>query len=390
MIVKNEEENLGIAINSARDLVDEIVVLDTGSTDNTVALAKGMGAKVNYFPWGNDFAQARNEALKYVESEWVLVLDADEQLNRKIIPELQKNIAVDNTLVVNLVRQEMGAAQSPYSLVSRLFRNHPKIRFDHPYHGMIDDSVGELLKRENHWQIVDLASVAIFHYGYQPEIIAALDKSGRARETMEVFLKQNPADTYTCSKLGALYVQLGKVEEGIKLIKRGLKLNTAQAPVLFELHYHLGNAYSRQGKFEQAAKQYQKAIAQPILPQLKLGAYNNLGSILQGIGDLENAEKLYQAALNIDPNFAVGYYNLGMLWKARGRFTEAIAAYQQAIKINPNYGSAYQNLGVVFLKLGKMPESIAAFQKAIALHQSQNPQEAERLRQGLKEIGIDL
>jgi tetratricopeptide (TPR) repeat protein len=72
------------------------------------------------------------------------------------------------------------------------------------------------------------------------------------------------------------------------------------------------------------------------------------------------------------------------------RFTEAIAAYQEAIKINPDYAFAYQNLGVVFLKIGKIPESIAAFQKAIDLHQSQNPLEAERLRQGLKELGINI
>ena len=390
MIVKNEEKNLESSINSAKNLVDEIVVLDTGSTDNTVNIAEEMGAKVNYFSWCNDFAKARNEALKFVESEWILVLDADEQLNPKVIPDIQKNIESDNTLVINLVRQEIGADQSPYSLVSRLFRKHPEIKFNHPYHGMIDDSVGELLKREKHWQIVNLASLAIFHYGYQPETIAALDKYTKAREAMEGFLERNPADPYTCSKLGALYVQIGKIQEGIKLIKRGLKLNTAEAPLLFELHYHLGNAYNKQGKFEPAVKQYQKAIAQPILPQLKLGAYNNLGSLLQGIGDLENAEKLYQTTLKIDPNFAVGYYNLGMIWKARGNLVEAIAAYQEAIKINPDYAFAYQNLGVVFLKIGKMPESIAAFQKAIDLHQSQNPLEAERLRQGLKELGINI
>ena len=390
MIVKNEEKNLESSINSAKNLVDEIVVLDTGSTDNTVNIAEEMGAKVNYFPWCNDFAKARNEALKFVESEWILVLDADEQLNPKVIPDIQKNIESDNTLVINLVRQEIGADQSPYSLVSRLFRKHPEIKFNHPYHGMIDDSVGELLKREKHWQIVNLASLAIFHYGYQPETIAALDKYTKAREAMEGFLERNPVDPYTCSKLGALYVQIGKIQEGIKLIKRGLKLNTAEAPLLFELHYHLGNAYNKQGKFEPAVKQYQKAIAQPILPQLKLGAYNNLGSLLQGIGDLENAEKLYQTTLKIDPNFAVGYYNLGMIWKARGKLVEAIAAYQEAIKINSDYAFAYQNLGVVFLKIGKMPESIAAFQKAIDLHQSQNPLEAERLRQGLKELGINI
>lgn len=388
MIVKNEEASLPRCLGSVKNVVDEMVVLDTGSTDRTVEVAQDFGAKVYHFEWCNDFAAARNEALKYVQGEWVLVLDADEVLTPEIAPQMQQAIEGKNNLAIDLVRREVGAAQSPYSLVSRLFRHHPEVRFSRPYHAIVDDSIAQLLKRETHWQVVSLAPVAILHYGYQPEAIAALDKYTRARKAMEGFLKTHPNDPYTCSKLGALYLQIGQLKEGIKLLRRGLKSNKAEAPVLFELYYHLGNACARQQKPEQAAKHYQKAIAQPILPQLKLGAYNNLGSLLQRAGDLQTAQKIYETALKIDPSFAVGYYNLGMALKGLGRFEEAIACYQQAIKLNPDYAFACQNLGVVLLKIGNLPESLEAFGKAIALHESQNPSEAERLRQGLQQMGL--
>jgi glycosyltransferase involved in cell wall biosynthesis len=386
-IVKNEEASLPKCLESVKDLVDEIVILDTGSTDQTVEVAKKFGANVTNFTWCDDFAAARNEALKYVRGEWVLVLDADEVLNAKIVSQMQQAMADENHLVVNLIRQEIGAAQSPYSLTSRLFRNHPKIKFSHPYHALIDDSVIQLLKKEPYWKIVDLPSVAILHYGYQPEAIRSLDKSARARQAMEKFLAQHPHDPYTCSKLGGLYLQIGQEKEGIKLLKRGLKSNQADAHVLYELHYHLANAYVRKQQLERAGKHYQKAIKQPILPQLKLGAYNNLGSLLQAGNDLNNAEKVYQMALNIDPTFAIGYYNLGMVLKAKGSFQEAIAAYQQAIKYDPNYAPAHQNLGLIYLRTGNLPESTVALKRAISLYEVQNPEQAERLRQGILELG---
>ncbi|MBD0362639.1 MAG: tetratricopeptide repeat protein, partial [Coleofasciculus sp. C3-bin4] len=73
-----------------------------------------------------------------------------------------------------------------------------------------------------------------------------------------------------------------------------------------------------------------------------------------------------------------------------GRLEEAIASYKQAIQLNPNYADAYQNLGVVLLKIGKVPESLSAFGKAIALHETKNPAEAQRLREGLQEMGFQV
>ncbi|BAY08445.1 hypothetical protein NIES2098_16050 [Calothrix sp. NIES-2098] len=388
MIVKNEAATLPKCLSSVKDVVDEIVVLDTGSSDRTPEIATGYGAKVHHYQWNNNFSTARNEALKYVTGDWILVLDADETLTPEIKPQIRSTIQSEEYLLLNLVRHEIGAEQSPYSLVSRLFRNHPEIRFSRPYHALVDDSVAAILTKEPHWQIGYLQGVAILHKGYQKNAIAQGNKYAKAQAAMEKFIAEHPYDPYVCSKLGALYVQTGKIKEGIELLKRGVRTSQENYDILYELHYHLGIAYSKLQNPQQASVHYQTAIKLPIYPILKLGAYNNLGNLLKAAGDLKNARKAYETTLRIDPNFATGHYNLGMTLKAMGLFTDAIACYQKAIKLNPSYAEAYQNLGVVQLKVGNVPASLTAFKNAIALHQQQNPEEAQRLRQGLQEMGL--
>ena len=388
-IVKNEEATLSRTLDSVKGLVDEMVVLDTGSRDRTREIAREFGARVYDFEWCDDFAVARNECLKHAQGDWILVLDADEVLVPEIVPQIKQAIGSDRLLLINLIRQEIGASQSPYSLVSRLFRNRLDIRFSRPYHAMVDDSVAEILHREPKWKIASLPSVAIWHSGYQKDAIAAKGKFQKAQAAMERYLAYYPNDAYACSKLGALYVETGQISRGINLLTRGL---TAAAKndesIVYELNYHLGIAYSQQQQFVKAKEHYQAAINTDVFPPLKLGAYNNLGNLLKDEGDLKSAEKAYKAALKIDPNFGAGHYNLGLTLKAAGNLADAIAYYRQAIKINPEHAEAHQNLAVALLKIGKMPESLAEFKRAIALHEQRRPFEAERLRRGLQEMGL--
>lgn len=388
MIVKNEAATLSKCLTSVENVVDEMVVLDTGSSDRTPEIARAHGAKVHHFQWCNDFSAARNASLKYVSGDWILVLDADETLTQDIVPQIQSIIQSEEYLLINLVRHEVGAEQSPYSLVSRLFRNHPDIHFSRPYHALVDDSVSEILTKASHWQIGYLQGVAILHKGYQKAAIAQGNKYARAQAAMEGFLAHHPDDPYVCSKLGALYVETGKITQGMELLTRGVGAGGENYEILYELHYHLGIAYSRLQNSRQAIFHYQAAIKLPIYPILKLGAYNNLGNLFKAAGDLSGAKIAYETTLKIDPNFATGNYNLGMTCKALGLFTDAIAFYQKAIKLKPSYAEAYQNLGVVQLKVGNVQASVTAFKNAIALHDQHNPSEAERLRQGLREMGL--
>ncbi len=389
MIVKNEEANLPRCLTSVRDAVDEIVILDTGSTDRTPEIAKEFGAKVHHFEWPNDFSIARNQSLKYVRGDWVLVLDADETLAKNIAPVLRQLIQEEQYLLINLVRQEIGASQSPYSLVSRLFRRHPGLYFSRPYHAMIDESVEHVLSQEPHWQIGSLEDVALLHDGYRAGVIAERNKFATAQVAMESFLTTHPDDPYACSKLGALYLEQGEVDRGRALLELGLQSKQANPSILYELHYHLGLAYTRLRNPAKAEFHYKGAIEQPILPMLQIGAFNNLGNLLKARGELLGAVLAYQAAVDIDPTFAMGYCHLGMALKASNRWMEAIAAYRRAINLNPNYAEAYQNIGVVFLKVGEIEDCKAALQRAIILHHEQgNSAEAERLGQGLLDMGF--
>ncbi|WP_287128974.1 tetratricopeptide repeat protein [Candidatus Cyanaurora vandensis] len=390
MIVKDEAEQLPLCLASVQGVVDEIVVLDTGSTDETIAIARAQGARVYEQAWSGDFALARNYVLQYVRGDWVLVLDADERLVPGVSLGWQDWLQDPDQLVINLVRQELGAKQSPYSLVSRLFRRHPLIHFTRPYHALIDETVLHLLQQEPHWQIGDFPQTAILHDGYQPTAITGKDKTNRARQAMAGYLGCHPEDPYACSKLGALYVSTGEVERGLKLLKRGLRAQTLNAPLRYELHFHLGIAYGLGGKVAVALDHYTQALKEPLLPQLKLGAYNNLGNLWLDQGSPDRARACYEDALKADPTFALGYYHLGMSLKALGCLPEAVTAYRQALQLDPQQPETHQNLGVVLYKLGYLSQAIVHFRQAIALYRLQNAPQAEQLRQGLRELGIEL
>lgn len=388
MIVKNEETSLPRCLDSVKDVVEEMIIVDTGSTDATIDIIKAYGANLYRFEWNNNFSTARNYGLQYVKTDWIISLDADEVLAKEIVPEIKAGIKSPQNLLINFLRQEVGANQSPYSLVSRCFRRHPQVYFNRPYHSMVDDSVIKLLTVEPDWQIIEIDKVGIYHYGYQPGAISSLDKDTRARIIMEGFYRENPEDAYVCSKLAGIYIKSGEVEKGISLLQQALNFSTTPH-ILFEIHYHLGNAYTRRESIPLALEHYEQAIEQPISDILKLGAYNNLASLMQALGDSETGIKIYREAISIDPGFALGYYNLGMTLKQIGRYLEAIEAYQKAIELDPDYAYTYQNLGVAYLKIGKIKLSLEAFEQAIALHRSQNNhQEAERLLLGLNNLGL--
>jgi glycosyltransferase involved in cell wall biosynthesis len=383
MIVKNEADRLASCLTAARDCVDEMIVLDTGSTDETAAIARSLGAQVYDYVWTQDFSAARNVSLSHATGDWILVLDADEIIVPAEMMAIAPVLNQPDLLAVNFLRQEIGAEQSPYSLVSRLFRRHPSVYFSRPYHSLIDDSILVLLEKEPHWRILDWPKVAMLHDGYHPDSIAALGKFERAAQAMERFLAEHPDDAYDCAKLGALYVEQGDFNRGISLLQRGL--NSTEVQVRYEVFFHLGIAYATQGDDEQAVDYYQQAIAEPVFDILKLGAYNNLASLLRSHGLTDVAEALFAQTVAIDPSFARGHYNLGLMRRERGDLLGAVAAYETAIDLDPT-PQAYQNLGVALFKLGRQAESLQAFEQAILAYGS-DPMAAQ-LRQQLAELKL--
>lgn len=397
MIVKDEAKNLPRCLASVKDSVDEMVVIDTGSGDATPTIAEAAGAKVDFLIWGDDFAHARNVSLDRATKDWILILDADEtltQAGRQLIQSIKKEkplgqVDPADLLMVTMMRREIGANQSPYTMVSRLFRNHEQLKFIRPYHESVDESVEALLSAQKHWQVAQFGDVAIDHTGYSVTEVAAKDKLARARRIMEAHFQAHPQDAYMANKLGALYTQSDEWEKAISTLTLALRSGNFDPMTQYELHYHLGIARRHLGQIETAEADYRKAIALPIAGRLKLGAHLNLGALLKMKGDLAGALSQYEVAARIDPKQPITYFNLGVVHRARGYLEPALRAYEYAIVLDPNYGAAYQNLAVVLFKLGKLPESKRAFERAIALIEKEDPMGGDRIRQGMKDLGLD-
>ena len=386
MIVRDEAERLERCLSSVAGFVDEMVLLDTGSTDDTVAIAERCGAVVHHLSWPGDFAPARNAALTHVRGDWVLVLDADEVLTEQAREPLRQLMADPDLLLINLLRHELGAAQAPYSNVSRLFRRHPAISWSRRYHAMVDDSVAAELAREPRWRIADCPVPALLHDGYRPELLASGHTAQRLRAAMEAELAERPGDAYAAAKLGALEISEGRRERGLALLRQGLASCPADAhPERYELLLHLALAEAS----PTAEALYRQALALPLPPRLTLAAQLNLAALLMEQGaaaannnSLAEAAALALAAAEAAPELALGWRSLGLIERRRGRIGSAIEAYRRSLALEPDHPETQQNLAVALLLGGDIDGARAGFSRAIALLQAQGrSNEAQALRQ---------
>ena len=382
MIVRDEAERLAACLASVQGFVDEQVVVDTGSRDTTAAIARQHGATVHTIPWPGDFAPARNLALGWVSGDWVLVLDADEQLLPEAWEPLQQLMAQPDLLLINLLRFERGAKQSPYSRVSRLFRRHPDIRWSRPYHAMVDDSVLALCAKEPHWRIADCPQPALCHDGYRPELLSAGNKANRLRRAMEQELREHPGDPYASAKLAGLEISEGRLDRAQLLLRDGLAHCPEQAhPERYELLLHLAMAEAPAAP-EQAISLYRQALALPLDPRLSFAAQLNLSALLLRQGESEAALALAEQAARSAPELATGWLNLGLIRRRQGAIAGALEAYATALECDPDHPETHQNLAVAQLLGGNIDAARASFRQAIQLLSLQGRhQEASRLRQ---------
>ena len=382
MIVRDEAERLERCLASVAGFVDEMVLIDTGSSDDTIAIAERCGAVVHQLPWPGDFAPARNAALQHVRGDWVLVLDADEVLCDEAKAPLRQLMADPELLLINLLRLELGAAQAPYSNVSRLFRRHPAIEWSRRYHSMVDDSVAALLQREPHWRIADCGVPALLHDGYRPELLASGNKAERLRQAMEAELAERPGDPYASAKLGALEISSGQRERGLALLQQGLAACPDGAhPERYELLLHLALAVSETDAAA-AIAHYRSALALPLPPRLTLAARLNLAGLLLEQGAADEAAQLASEAADAAPELPVSWRSLGLIERRRGHIAAAIAAYRRSLALDGDHPETQQNLAVALLLGGDIDGARSGFSRAIALLQAQGRgSEAQALRQ---------
>lgn len=228
LIVKDEEINLPRALHSAKAIATEIVVVDTGSTDGTIAVAERFGAKVVTHAWKDDFADARNVALDHATCDWVLMLDADEEVTMEMarsIPEALSSDRVDGYLSVMVNLLHGGQAKQRIQ-VCRLFRNKRAYRYAYRIHEQIIHSIlanGGMVER---------SEMEIYHFGYNPDEDQRKGRRERNLTLLEGALSETPDRTVLWYYLGIEYLQAFRVHEAESAFRKHIEIAPPEERIL--------------------------------------------------------------------------------------------------------------------------------------------------------------
>ncbi|WP_298271205.1 glycosyltransferase family 2 protein [Geobacter sp.] len=220
MIARNAERYLSMSLRSLRRVSREIVLVDTGSDDDTAAIASRFGCRIFRYPWGDDFSAAKNYAIEQAQYSWVLSVDADEVLfDKGAAPLLAAVMAADAVPAYRLWIDNLldsGRIESHQAL--RLFRNDPRIRFVNPVH----ESVGESLLK--HWPdaVPPVLDLRLRHYGYLS--LNAAGKHRRNLELMERWVAAQPDSIYARYKLGMTLAEMGEDDAAYRHLRATFEL----------------------------------------------------------------------------------------------------------------------------------------------------------------------
>ena len=215
MIVKNEEQFIGDCLHRVLPLVDEAIIVDTGSTDNTLKILDSFGARltVRHFKWCDDFAAARNESLRDAVGDWIIALDADEILNcnKEKLHNFLANADRDSYIITFYNHFQDSKNISKECI--RIFRN-----VDARYEGALH----EQLTGVKNIGYIDEKYAIINHYGYLPAVIKQKNKLERNLQILQSMLKEQPSNPMLRCNLGMEYARAEKYEEAINVLKNVL------------------------------------------------------------------------------------------------------------------------------------------------------------------------
>jgi len=337
MIVKNEEQYLGKCLKNLNSVVDEMIVVDTGSTDATKEISSIFGARVCDFEWANDFSEARNYSLSKARGDWIFVMDADEIISpidhealRKLAEKSSpKPIAYSfvtrnynmRTDIIGLNAndgryddEEAGVGWVSSEKV-RLFRNDGRIKFEYPVHEMVEPflrQAGIEIKR---------FSIPIHHYG------------------------QLNQDTRTCK--GEEYYQMG--------IKKLDEMDN-DVNAIYELAVQAGMLE----KWEEAIDLWQRLIA--LRPHVPV-AFVNMGTAFQKIGKFNEAIQSVEKAMKLDSDMKEAPNDYALYSLYSGNAAPAIPVLEKLVRKYPDYLSAQFKLAVAYICVGRKPEGLAVLEK---------------------------
>jgi tetratricopeptide (TPR) repeat protein len=214
MIVRDEAESLPRCLASVSGVVDEIVVVDTGSTDSSAEICRAHGAKVLTHPWGGDFAEARNRGLIHATGRWILSLDGDEELPDATRDELRQTVREASAQGLQVVLRNLAPADELLAWqddhYTRLFRNAPS----HRYEGAIHEQVSTSILREG--GRIDRTGLVVLHHGYERTTAqGSVERSHRNLAMLERAVREHPDDAYAWFQVGCTYKAMGMDEDAV-------------------------------------------------------------------------------------------------------------------------------------------------------------------------------
>jgi len=344
MIVKNESERLPECLASVKPIVDEIVVVDTGSSDDTVEVARSQGARTVTYDWCDDFSAARNESLRHATGDWILMLDADEVIAESDLPRVRVFVDTDEFDAVQFVlanycdecdsmwwtpvegTRALSRGFSGYIRVPlvRMWRNRPEYRFRGRVHETIVGSI-----REARGAIAE-TDILIHHYGKDAR---RAEKSALYLRLGERNVSEHPNDPKACSDLATQFKEVGRWEEAEQYYRRALSLD----PDSIVAQNGLVQVLARTGRLAEAERILERMEAQEDAP-----AYVsvNLAVVLMRRGDLVSAKEKLEAAVGRNPGEVVAHMYLGKVHERCADMARAGEAYRKAVELCPAYAPA--------------------------------------------------
>jgi tetratricopeptide (TPR) repeat protein len=357
MIVKDEEDCLARCLESVKDVVDEIIVVDTGSTDNTVEIAKKFGAKVFHHPWEGDFSKARNYSIGYATCDWVLYLDADEELfaeDKLKLKEVTKE--KDCNGVSFLIYNKVYGQRQGFLYYTRMWRNRIGAYFEGIVHNQLV-LPGSALKSD----------IRVMHYGYALEDQEKMEKKQkRSKELLKKQIEEDPDNVFARFNYAQICRGQRLYDEVIEHASKVIEILTPQDK--FKLHIYLmaldqlSNAYFDRRDYEKCLEYCQKAleVKPDYLDPLFMigGAYKLLGNLEKAKESLEkylevqekydeSKEVLNLILINLKSRF-MAQYEIGTIEEHWGNTEGAKRRYLEALKEVDDYHDIHFRLGKIY------------------------------------------
>ena len=343
MIAKDERDCIGRCLASVKDVVDEIIVVDTGSKDGTQGICGAHGATVLEFPWNGSFADARNFGLSQASGDWIFFLDADEEVDeadrhkvREVFSFADRSVV--NIHLVNYYGKEVDDKKVLEIAHPRLFRNHIGLRFIGNIHEALN--VHDVIPDEQTDAFID---AKVHHYGYMDDVVVRKEKISRNLKLLEADLKAGGSPQWT--------------------------------------HYNIATEYARLQQYERAYQHVNQAILHFLQQQLMPPSlvYRLKYSILINTGSWDGAWPGIERAIQLYPDYVDLHFYMGFILLQKEKYPEALAALERFTELGEGnlkhlvtrgFGSfqAWYLKGICYEKLGQLNQAIAAYNEALRIH----------------------